>query len=658
MQLDLSWGYRGKLMVADKEKICQTLCGRQYCPDDISSCDGKKDYRCKEVNKSFIKCLNENQIKYIVSSINENIYLNACPGSGKTEVLGIKCAYENVLWNKKNVGFAVLTFTNSAEDEIQKRVESYIGEKLAYPHFVGTFTSWIHGYLANPFLSNVTSYEGNVDKDKSIKLIDNTSSSDFLNIYSCKYGFRELGHLKANEYFFDLKSNNYVYCGNRNRKGKAILDELLRTEDWRIEKLDELKKRFWKDGFYLYEDIEYLVLKLLINNDDFADILARRFPVIFIDECQDLSIVQLCIIHSLMKKGCSIHLIGDLNQSIYDFRNIYPEDTLKFINKLNFKELILNQNYRSCQSIVNTSNMIINKEENIIGCNENRVENPLLILLYKKDEEAEVVRRFYEIANKQKIQMDNVRVIARNNNLIKKLYGLKKKEQSSNILEDIARAIYLSHNVSDITVYKERFLLWAKSIRMIYYKEGEHQNSQYYYKPVELEMREWKTLISLISGVIEKVDELSDFSKTWTEWKKLLASVLKKNIDVLPELVNKEYHLSSIRSGNADKTIRETLFLSNNKIEGLKCETIHGCKGMSLDAVLFMSSYQSSNDSESGAYWRQWFDREKIDEKNRLAYVAFSRAKYLLALAIPKPSTFTKSDEKMLGDCGFKIIDI
>lgn len=644
-------------MVADKEKICQTLCGRRYCPDDIGNCDGRKDYKCKENSKSFIECLNENQIRYIVSSINENIYLNACPGSGKTEVLGIKCAYENVLWNKKNEGFAVLTFTNSAENEIQKRVESYIGEKLAYPHFVGTFTSWIHGYLANPFLSKVTSYEGDADKDKSLKLIDNNSTSNFLKIYRCKYGYKELSHMKANEYYFDLKSNNYVYCGNKNRNGKSILEELLRTEEWRIEELDELKRRFWKDGFYLYEDIEYLVLKLLVNNDDLADILARRFPVIYIDECQDLSIVQLCIIHSLMKKGTKIHLIGDLNQSIYNFRNIYPEDTLKFIKKLNFKELILNQNYRSCQSIVNISNMIINKEEDIIGYNENRVENPLLVLLYKKDEEAEVVRRFYEIANKQKIQMNNVRIIARNNNLINNLYGLKKQE-SSNMLEDIVRAIYLSHNINNIAVYNTRFLLWAKSIQKIYYNEGEHQNSQYYYKPVELEMREWKTLISLVSGVIENVDELSNFSLTWTEWKKILARVLKKKIDALPEAVNKKIYLGSIRSGNSNKTISETLFLNNNKIEGLKCETIHGCKGMSLDAVLFMSTYKSNKDSESGAYWRHWFDREKIDEKNRLAYVAFSRAKYLLALAIPKPSTFTKSDEKMLIGHGFKIINI
>ena len=84
----------------------------------------------------------------------------------------------------------------------------------------------------------------------------------------------------------------------------------------------------------------------------------------------------------------------------------------------------------------------------------------------------------------------------------------------------------------------------------------------------------------------------------------------------------------------------------------MKIEPIHGCKGMSLDAVLCISSYQTAGDSDSGAYWRQWFDRIRIDEKNRLAYVAFSLAKYLLVLAIPKPSSFSMEDKDMLISCG------
>ena len=72
---------------------------------------------------------------------------------------------------------------------------------------------------------------------------------------------------------------------------------------------------------------------------------------------------------------------------------------------------------------------------------------------------------------------------------------------------------------------------------------------------------------------------------------------------------------------------------------------------------LFLSSYQAGNDEHSGGYWKQWFDRTDIGEENRLAYVAFSRARYLLALGIPKPKSFSETDRKILEDTGFKIVE-
>ena len=59
--------------------------------------------------------MNEGQIEYVTSQLWKNTFLKACPGSGKTEVLAIKAAYEKEQWNLKTQGFAVLTFTNSAE---------------------------------------------------------------------------------------------------------------------------------------------------------------------------------------------------------------------------------------------------------------------------------------------------------------------------------------------------------------------------------------------------------------------------------------------------------------------------------------------------------------------------------------------------------------
>ena len=45
--------------------------------------------------------------------------------------------------------------------------------------------------------------------------------------------------------------------------------------------------------------------------------LSKRFPLIIIDECQDLSWVQLNILKKLQEQESTLHFIGDLNQAIY-----------------------------------------------------------------------------------------------------------------------------------------------------------------------------------------------------------------------------------------------------------------------------------------------------------------------------------------------------
>ena len=84
------------------------------------------------------------QLNYLNSSIEEHAFLEACPGSGKTEVVAAKIAKEIGSWNKSTSGLAALSFANSATDELTRRVSKYLpcGQGM-YPHFLGTFDSFI-----------------------------------------------------------------------------------------------------------------------------------------------------------------------------------------------------------------------------------------------------------------------------------------------------------------------------------------------------------------------------------------------------------------------------------------------------------------------------------------------------------------------------------
>ncbi len=584
-------------------------------------------------------------------------FLKACPGSGKTEVLAIKAVYEKEQWKLKNQGFAVLTFTNSAEKEINNRLNCFFNGKLEYPHYIGTFTSWLHGYIANPFLYKLMEYKGDERGDKSIRLIENSCTSDFLSVYSSKYGYDRLGNIKAHEFFYDLKTNSYQYCGTRSRQGKEILRGLVQKDKWRKQDLEKTKLKFWRSGFALYEDIEYLINLLFEKYPEISELIARRFPVIFVDECQDLSYVQLELLAILCKNGCKIHLVGDLNQAIYGFRSIEPNDTSEFIKKYGFDIQMLKENYRSCQYIVNASEYIVDGKNKIKGKNGNKIKTPLIAILYPKGKEEFAINKFHKYVIENNLSVEESRIIVRNHNLKNKLLGFKNNSQKPNNLEVIAQIVYLLNQKSQVSDFKILFDMLAKGIQRIFFKTSEHLNNQFFYRPKQIENNNWKKMLFEIENILKETKQLNDFSVTWTVWKGLLNKLMMESIKTLPELSGCTYCIGNIRSGNKDKTVEETLFDNKKGNLTYAIETIHGCKGMSLDAVLFLSSYQAGNDEHSGGYWKQWFNREGIGEENRLAYVAFSRARYLLSLGIPKPKSFSKTDRKILENAGFEVIE-
>jgi superfamily I DNA/RNA helicase len=190
--------------------------------------------------KCFIKEKTIEQLNYVISSIKDNIFLKPCPGSGKTEVVGIKAGYEFQAWTQNHNGIAILTFINNAADVIQDRVRQFTGiKKSAYPHFIGTI-------------------------------------------------------------------------------------------------------------------------------DSLANILSQRFPFIIIDECQDLSWIQLEIFRLLKQHGTSLHLVGYLNQAIYEFKKVNPKKVNEFVSHHRFKLLQLTDNFRSCQSIVDLCKKLVKSKIGLI----------------------------------------------------------------------------------------------------------------------------------------------------------------------------------------------------------------------------------------------------------------------------------------------------
>jgi len=644
----------------DRTALFQALCGRNLLPNDIYHCNGRLHRKCIASNYCCINHLSDQQVCYILSDSAADVYLNACPGSGKTEVVGAKSAYEVKRWASSNTGIAILTFTNSAEDELRNRVASYLGMSIGYPHFLGTFTSWIHGYIANPFLQIVTNYSNKETLDNSIRIIDSDCSSNFLHAFQTQYVYEKLQHIKANEFYRNMESEEFIYCGP-SRDGQNILDGLLRADSWRKKELSKIKQLFWAAGFATYEDVELLTYKLLQEHPDIAKYVSKRFPIVVVDECQDLSVSQLKIIKELYAHGVKIHVIGDLNQSIYEFRNIIPDNTENFIRELSMNEYKLTENYRSCDTIVSASMSLLCKSQDSEGKPCQSVRNPLVAILYQIGEEQQVLKIFENLIIESHLDLQQSRIIVRNINLKQKLLGRKIANKSINTLEDFARSIYLHNNNDRVEDYQLSIQLLGRALQRAFFEDSIHANITQLFKPSEIESDEWRKLLIKVQNQLLFTESIDDFDVAWAKWKIILQGSLNSTfISSIGSLNGKTIKLGNIRKGNRDKIVKDA-FTGNGNVISSQCsiETIHSCKGMSLDAVLFMSTYKKNNE-ESGSYWTDWFASscDSIGECNRLAYVAFSRAKQLLVLGIPNPrsSPIDKSQRAILTNAGFKII--
>lgn len=633
------------MILSNREYLIKTLCNIDDVITVHEKCKGTLNANCEERGYCCIEGLSDEQLNYIYSSLEENVYLNACPGSGKTEVIGIKVAYEMKKWDCLNQGIAVLTFTNSAEDEILERVSLYCNKPVEYPHFIGTFTSWLHGYIANPHLYSYVSDEERADN--SIHLFDSNSYNKIALNYSTKYSYGSLNKINPTQYYESACHDKIIYTSNREKQDE--LDELLAKDEWRKDELLERKRKFKEANLYTYEDVEQLVFELLDNTPELVDMTVKRFPIILIDECQDLSMIQIWILDLLKNAGACIHIIGDLDQSIYDFRLVNPDDTREYIESNSHTEMKLTQNYRSCQAIVDVTGQIITRKHKVTGMQKQKCSEPIRVIFYERGKEYSAVKKYKELLEKEDLNEKNSYIIVRNNTLKKKIIG--DRSNNENALEAMAKAIHYYRNYTSLNDYVEMFNHAGKAINRIFFKARLGGNKGNFYCPEDFRVDEWRILIYNLLQSISSNTNL-DFSITWNEWKKELAkelSILQKKYDVLIDCV---CELGRMRNKMGNVQVCDMFRDTSEQNNIFNITTIHGAKGMSLDSVLVFSSYQKSK-NESGSFWKSWFDVNKITEKNRLAYVSFSRAKHLLVLAIPRTKKSKECDFKELYNHGF-----
>lgn len=568
-----------------------------------------------------IEKLSLEQLEFILNPIANSSFLNSCPGSGKTEVVGFKAAYEASSWDSPYAGMAILSYTKNAASEIWKRANKYSKQKaVQFPHFVGTLDSWLHQYIFQPFCFSVMNYEGK-DGDKSVNIINSDSNAPFLENYksviSSKPSYKEV---KVNEYFIDY--NNSISF-NRNRRSN------LNSYQRRI--LIENKLKFAKSGFATYQDAEYWSYRLLNQNKTILYLISKRFPYIIIDECQDLAPSRLDVIKTLQEKGVIFHFVGDINQSIYDFIDVDPFKIKDFITVSGMHEMKLTKNFRSNQAITNLCAKLVG-----IQCPpEGRVpaEDADSCVLWEcpSNQLHRLPSLFEWYLNSKNIECNNCSIVVRGKVLLNKLRQIDPLESVS---YDIAKAFFLWNSEFKKTEsITEALELLGKSMCNLAYKgRGNHQSQ---HCPESFEYIDWRIFLS---SILNSSKELSTFKnedrpQTWSQWSNSLKEFLEAYFLDLPDIhVEWDEAKRKIKapSGKANEMVINSLSSSSSSRK-IRMTTIHDVKGETLDALMLVSN---PNKLSKGGHFEHWLE-DPTSEYARFAYVACSRPKNLLIVVVP-----------------------
>lgn len=554
------------------------------------------------------------------------VIVKACPGSGKTYTVAHKLLSYVDNWKYYHRGVAVLSFTNVASNEIYEKAQAIRGSlgKLGYPHFIGTVDSFIDEFIVLRYghLHTVGKVRPRIALSDSWK-------------FQYKY-WRIECHQKGcidsiEEFYYSIdgkfyKGNEQVNCECRNARALPC----------------QQYKRMLSDRDIVFQNETALfAYQILKKYPSVASAITERFPIIIIDEAQDTSINQMAVFELISNSGMeSMFLVGDPDQAIYEWRNANPECFLKKMQDPNWKTLDMTGNFRSSQNICNVTSFFSAslKGENsnkAIGDWKNEKESPILLLTNDNTED-EIVNYFLDKCGKMGIGISpkTVAVLTRGRvHSDTDITGLWKSKE----IELFAKAAYDWEIGSRKKAYQEASLA---SFYMIFNEDVDiHIMNQKIRNYTDEDL--WKDyvidiLVSMPNieiGIAEWTDKFSDFYCSISAIHGYTLSPVKtpKSVFKIKQSDKQTPHFKQI-------PLRK--YFEKIKIDKYTRSSIHGVKGETYDAVLIHIRSRSGNTIYPKLLMQGNLDQEMM----RLAYVAMTRPRRLLMIAMP--------DTKGINTCG------
>ena len=636
----------------------------------------------------------DDKVAVIKSNVSQDI--KACPGSGKTTVLLAKLL---ILANRMpfadGSGICVLTHTNVAIDEIKARFGSQADILFSYPNFCGTIQSFVDKFLTIPLFNSCNEIPiSDINDDRANRIIER----EFVNCFNAlsKEQKKSLWSLVDRDKYKKngvvdwerviiaisevVRDSYYDYANHKYyRKYGDGLPIAADSTSTRYKFFQAVRKSSESQGIIKYEDAYSLAMAYYMVMPTLQVALSRRFKYLFVDEAQDTNKLQLDLLEKIFdRESIIIQRFGDNCQAIYD-----SDERCDWVP---YNPLPLNQSKRFGENIARVLRTVcIEDNRALVGNPEIQSIKPIMLVY---DDPIQVLPAFVSILHSYKIGDESVAEIAlreRSEDVLHR-YNIKavgycgKKNEKDGEVRSLHRyfenydnyvvakhpyeaAATLDSFISKIThgatpqEYRSRIL---EAMVVFLDRCGAIQdNGRRYSKTSMLRAIKGKLpdLYDILNARLAKwVLNISNStanvdSDVFEELKAFMVNELANAFSVLTTtdvksfLVQQsdEFYEKKPQDSGTQNVYRE------GDIE-IPISTVHSVKGETHAATLFLETFYHKYDSEylGAALSGEVFSGSGYAKSAvKVAYVAMSRPKYLLAYAIHRSRYNNLDTEKL-----------
>lgn len=599
--------------------------------------------------KNYLDQLNEKQLEAVRTTSGPLLIL-AGAGAGKTKTLTHRILHlihsgvspEQIL---------AITFTNKAAREMRDRITFLIENDPALQQPISQDTLPYATTFHSLGVRILRAHSDKLAVTKNFSILDRTDSLRLVKeaIMRAQYNPKEHTPTKILSLISKEKGKNNSYSRFQEYSTRDYFSNVL-AEIWNYYEIIKTENNSLD-----FDDLLLKTAEILRKYEDIRTYYQNTWKYIHIDEYQDTNEVQNEIAILLTGEEHNICAVGDIDQNIYSWRGARIQHILEFETIFpKTKLVILEQNYRSTQNILEAANQIIEKnvhrKEKRLFTNNTQGDKLSFEILNTENDEARFVAQTCRSLISDGVNPNHIAVLYRANfqsrsleeaflrsNVPYQVLGVRFFERKE--VKDILSFIRVSLNPDSISDLKRIINVPPRGIGKVTLGYIVSKTEEKLSPAMRQRVADFKSLLTTIreKSTSEKPSELIRFVMDKTGIETYLKHESEEGLEKLEnskELVTLATKYDDYEPSEGIQKLLEDAALATDQDsldkprDGVKLMTIHAAKGLEFEYVFITGLEQDlfphTRDEN--------LSPEEAEEERRLFYVALTRAKKKLYL--------------------------